>query len=806
MTWFKTARSPMRLEQIACGLVYALLFLTPLFFLPFTLDVLEINKQTLLVLLTLLACLAWLGSLHASRIVSFRRGLIHAAPLLFLLVIGVASGFSQSPYLSWIGSVGQQYTSFLSVLCYVAVFYLVANLFADPAKHGYVYAVLLLSSLIAGIVGLLSLFGVSLPFGGQGVFNTIGTVNAFSVFLSIVTVLGNAWYVAGRGHSHLYKGRLANMNRVLTFVVSLITLAVLILLDYWVLWVIFLAGLLLLFVFIFMRAEDFPDVGRLTFPSFLAAFALLFLFWFPSPVHLNIPMDVTPSFGGSWSIALQTTKLHPLLGSGPGTYSFDYSRFHDASINSTNFWNVRFDRAISFLFLLPPTVGWLGTLGWLVFTLWLFIASILRIARTKGEEWLPAFVVFGGWFTALVATCLYGGNTTILLVFFALSGLLVSQLGSAPTERKFGQSPRLSLILSFAFILISVGAVTIIFVSGQRYAAELAFTQAVHLDQANADLDKIIPLLDRAATINRFDDIYYRNLAQALLLKSGKELNVIKDAPQVKPEDRQRVQSFIAASVNASVRATELSPSNAANWFIRGSVYREFISLVDNAGTFASDAFDKTVELEPANPGNFVESGRTDFAIAEAYRALTGSKDEKVKKDAQEKTTLYLGLAEQRFNQAIKLKPDYSPAHYQLALVKERQGKLDEAIGKMESVVNYNPQDVGVAFQLGLLYMRRGGKEDATRAQGSLEYAVKLLPSFSNAHWFLASIYEQQGSLDKAIAEIQKVAALNPNNDLVKSRLERLKSGTLSKTIPPSLEDGSNKAISVPTQPTENKK
>ena len=137
-----------------------------------------------------------------------------------------------------------------------------------------------------------------------------------------------------------------------------------------------------------------------------------------------------------------------------------------------------------------------------------------------------------------------------------------------------------------------------------------------------------------------------------------------------------------------------------------------------------------------------------------------------------------------QFEQAIALKEDYASAHYQMAIVYDRQGKLDEAISKMESVADYNPRDVGVVFQLGMLYMRRHGEQDLTRAQRAFEYAVDLAPAYANARWFLASVYEQQGDFDRAIEQVQKVLELNPENIDVAARLVRLQEGRTAKALP----------------------
>lgn len=62
-------------------------------------------------------------------------------------------------------------------------------------------------------------------------------------------------------------------------------------------------------------------------------------------------------------------------------------------------------------------------------------------------------------------------------------------------------------------------------------------------------------------------------------------------------------------------------------------------------------------------------------------------------------------------------------------------------------------------------------------AQARFEKAVELAPSYSNAHWYLASIYETNGQIQKAVTEVEKVLKINPTNSLVQNRLNRLLKG-----------------------------
>ncbi len=770
----------------ACVLVQRLclllvLFLVPIFFLPWTIDVLEVNKQTLLVALTLVSALAWFGSMIVSRSVGWKRGWLNLLPFLFLVSILASTLSSHAGFLSWVGESGQEYGSLLSFATYVALFYLFANTAGDARFRRDAIAVTLLSAFAAGTIGLLSLLKVYLPFAfaQSQTFNTVGTIDALGVFLSVCVVLAaGLWLIRDRAPELLFTSGGKTAELMLAAAVGIEGMVFLILLDDWVLWVPLLVGLGVLFAIALLRAKDFPNSSRFVFPMLLFVVGFLLLF-FPSPFHASIPGEVTPSVPLSWTIASKGfSEGRFWLGSGPGTFDFDYAKLKPVELNTTPYWNVRFDRASSDALTMLATLGAM-TLVLLVLFLLVLGGKSLKTVLSAKAEWHVGFAFVGAWATSAVALFTYGSNVTLYAFLFALSGILAAAALQARAPKSFAQSPRLGLLASFLFIVLSVGIVTLLFIAARRYGAEIAFAKAIRMDRAGENIQDVVTDLDRAATANRFNDIYYRNLSQALLVQVGTELGQMKSG-QATAEQRSYLQALTAASINAGVNATTLSPDNVLNWISRGAVYRELVPIVDTAGGFAADAFQQAIALEPTNPENQTELGKTYLILAEQERTYTSADDPAVKAEHETKLTDDLAKAEAAFEAAIALKSDYAPAHYQLAVTFEREGRLDDAIGKMESVGKYNPLDVGVAFQLGVLYLRRNKAGDLALAQKQFETALQLVPSYSNAHWFLASVYEQEGNTQGAIDEVQKVLDLNPDNATVKARLDHLKAGETS--------------------------
>jgi tetratricopeptide (TPR) repeat protein len=775
---------PAAYARVARGLLYALIALLPAFFLPVSLDPLEPNKQTLLVVLTFASLLSWIGSMIVGRTLTFRRGWVNVFPLLVLVSAGISAFFSKAPYLSWVGEGGQEYLSVLSVLAYVALFYLVVNLLNTSASQRVAFFLLLAGAAVAGVYGLVPMLGLpGLHLNGTLLENTVGGVSPFVLFLTVMAAFSTSLLLAHQEtDALLYRGWRRGIEHGLLAIVYACALVALVAFDDVRLWAASLAGLCALFAFVFVRARDFSPTNRFLLPFFLIAVPLPFLFGAPSPFVSTTLTETRLSAPVSWQIAedvLHESRTAFTFGIGGGTYRLAYELHEPAAINQTPQWNDVFDRAGSFALTLLPAFGLFGALVWGLFLLAVLVRAMATVMRAQERaRWLPVFVATPALAALVVGLAFVGANITLLFLLYLLAGIAAAHATEASSSPPFRPAGR--ILFGVVFAVFATAIVTLVFIAIEREVAEAAFLDAARLNAAHAPVKQVLGSLDRAASIDRFDDVYYRNLSQAFLLQAGQEIDKASAGPAMSADQRTYIEALTGASVNASAQATALSPNDPLDWLSRGSVYREFIPLIRNAGDFAVTAYEKAVLLEPENPAAEVELGKTYFALAENERAQTADKDPKVAAAAKAEVDADLKKAEDAFDKAVELKADDSPAHYQLGLVYERQGKIDAAVGKLESVQKYNPLDVGVLFQLGLLYLRRGDAGDTDRAQAAFEAAVELSPSYANARWFLASIYEQKHDLPKAIEQVEKVLEENPGNQLVQARLDRLKAGKTS--------------------------
>ncbi|HBK35190.1 MAG: putative O-linked GlcNAc transferase [Candidatus Uhrbacteria bacterium GW2011_GWE2_40_58] len=787
-------------HSVARWAIYALFFLIPLFFLPWTSSLLEINKQILFVILTVVALVAWLGTMVLGKRLTFRSGWLNLVPALFLVGILVSSLFSVAGYQTWVGQNTQEYTSFLSVAMFVFLFYLLKNTVSGTKVQQNILFIFLLSAALSGLVTLLGMFNlVHLPFSfAESVgFNTIGTINGFVEFLMIAMFVGIAmWLVSQKGTDRLIPSSgYGKFLRVLIVFISLVTLVTLIAIDFWVFWVICLVGVLLLAVFAFLQTHEFPKPKRFAFPLVVLLISIVFLF-FSTPLRLNLPVIVSPSYGTSWNITLDTLSTgvdQLLLGSGPGTFMHDYLLHKPVEVNGSTFWSLRFDRAKSYALTLLATTGIIGGLLWVVLMGWVAAKTLGRLLFERNHaEWKMTYVFFVGWFILLLSHLLYSSNFTLQFLLWGFAGLLASQFAVKTWETDFGRSPRLGLILTSSFVIIGIGLLATLFISVQRYSADVAFAQAVIADQEGGDISLVIEKMNKAVSYNGLSDVYQRNLSSALLIKAQRTIATVEG--EMTTEQTQEILGYVKASIEAAQKATQLESYNVSNWSMLGSVYRDVMSFASGAEDLAANSFLNAIRLEPNNPVHYTNLGRVYLTVSERAKSLKTAENAELAATATEQEVTLLASAEEAFNKAIELKGDYAVAHYYLAATYERQGKMNDAATRMIALYNYRPTDIGVGFQLGLLLLRM---EEYDAAQQVLENIVGLSPNYSNALWYLSALYELQGDRDAAIATIERVSELNPGNSLVEARLNTLNTGGAVEEIPQPVEEGEEGATDV---------
>lgn len=754
-----------RISKIA---IYLLVFLLPLWFLPWTVNVLDFNKQSLLLFLTLVAFLSWLIKVLTTKEIRINFNFLYLPVIVLLLVAGLSTLFSVSSYGSFWGWPLNINQSFLTLLGSVLLFFLVVNVFQKREEVVFLFLLAVFSGFLASFYAIFQLFGKFLfPFDFSRLtsFNTVGTLNSLAVFAAanLVIAIGLISF-------------LKNWLRWFLVLAGAVLLVLLFFVNFWLAWLGLAVGSSLFLVFGFVSRQGF-EVKKLILPLLIFALSVLFIFFrAPLPGAPATPLEISVSYPTSFEIALKALKERPFFGSGPGTFIYQFAKFKPIELNQTIFWNIRFDSGAAKILDLIGTLGIFGILTFLALLISFLVLAFGKIRKkleeeSAGNSILALFLgILAGWLILTLAIFLYPSNLSLESWFWlTLAGFLVLGKEKVNAWQVKPASPLL-IFLSIFLIITLIGLVGLFLTQGQRYAAEIKYLQGLrefNLGQIDSSLERILA----ASRFNPNQDNYWRDLSQIYLQKINQEL-VRTDIGQ--DQLLQNLSVLAANAINSANQATTLEPKKVTNWIVRGFTYRSLIGLIGGTEDWAVTTYQRAAELEPTNPYIFTEIGRVFLAKARL------SRQQGVETGVQEN----LSKAKENLEKAIGLKSDYAPAHFQMAMVYDFEGKTEEAIAKLEETKGIVPWDTGLAFQLGMIYYRT---EKFEKAKSELERAILLDPNYSNARYFLGLIYDREGKKEEAISQFVKIEELNPGNEEVKKILANLREGkpALEGILPP---------------------
>jgi tetratricopeptide (TPR) repeat protein len=770
-------------QKISVAGICLAVFLLPLFFLPFTANFLDFNKQTLLIALVLVSLFAWLLKSLIEEKISLDLNWANLSPLVFILVVGGATLFSAYRYASFWGWPLAVPASFITSLALVLFYFLLVHLFRKSEEVFGLVLALVASSLLAALLAvpqILGKFVLPFDFSKSVSFNTIGSLNALALFLAAVLPIAVSLLFVAR----------SKLIKLITWLFMITALFLLLAISFQTAWLVLLISSSIILVFGIARREFF-SLSRMSLPMFLLAIAL-FALAIKTPLipTLNLPAEVSPSFGASLQIAFDAIKnfkppISWLFGSGPGTFVYDYSHYRPVEINQTAFWGTRFVSSSSEITDRLATTGLLGLISFLA----LIVIGLIRglIALVSREfpkttiDWTLLVGVLASFAGVSLTLFLYPGNLSLMFLFWLLLALVFNLAGGRlknfdlhanieTVEAKKAKTARpiAIVIVSFVFIIALISSMGIFFVQGQRYIAEVNYATAVKDVQKNDNVAAAKHLGNAIRLTGSFQDNYWRDLTQVYLFRINDELNNANTSQQ---EKSQRVNNLLQSLVAAAKSSSDVAPDNVANWAIRGYVYSNIMGLISGADQWAINAYNQAIKFEPSNPFLYTALGQVYASQADN---LTQDKDKAAEMQKA------LDNARTSFAKAQELKSDYAPARFQLAMIDVRENKVKDAITKLEETKQYAPSDTGLAFQLGLIY--QADKQD-DRAQAEFERAVVLDPNYSNARYFLGLIYDKKGEKQKAIEQFEKIVALNPDNQLVKQVLDGLKAGKSAADI-----------------------
>jgi len=701
-------------DWVAKYSIYAAIFLTPLFFLPWTSEVLDFNKQALLIFLAVVSFFAWVLGVLISGKLELNIDKIHIFVGVLFLAYVLSTVFSVYRYGSFWGWPQITSESLLSIVAIFLFYFLASNIFSKKDIFTSTI-VLFFSAIIAELIGAFQLLGWFIfpaTFSKSVLFNTIGSVGSLGFFAAILLPLSVLLLMSAK-----------KWWKALFISEIVVSAVVLFLINYTIVWWVVIVSAALIIVLGSLK-RDFFDTRWMALPMFFLAISLFFMLLSPQVSWLGQRAnEVFLSQGASAKIALQSIKERPIFGSGLGTFAYDFSKFKDPDFSKSSLWSATFNRGSSKFLNDLATTGILGILAFwalIVYSVFRAVKFLIKEKEINTTHWILLAGFSLAFITQAVTYFLYNSNVVLdMLLFFLLAGIVIF-ITQEKKVYELKSSSLATLIMTFVFTLVFIFGLGIVILDGQRYTAEVNYYKGL-VELQTGKTDEGAQNLEIAASQNPASDLYFRQLSQVYLLQLQNEVQKVGTANPT-DDEKNRMQALVANAVNAGKIATDINPKNVSNWSVRGYVYQNLFGVVSDAGTWAANSYDEASKLDPNNPYIFAQQGNVN--LVSALRATTES-DQKDQ---------FLSKAKEQLEKAINLNPNYSDALYLLGLVYDQSGQKDKAIEEFTKLQQLNPQNTDISKVLENLKAGKSALQSTTPppatppAESSSESSVKNPP------------------------------------------------------------------------------
>src|SRR3989344_3149056 len=764
-------RSPGMFDKIAQWSMLLLISLLPVFFVPLLWITLVQAKVILIVLLLLVAAVAWVAARFVEGSVRVPASLLLLCGVLIPLAYAFSAAFSGVAQISLVGSgVEQDTLAFASIL--FAALALSALIFSEGERS----AVEVLGSISLGAFLLLALEVVhfampSLSLGGviaSQTGNAFGNWHEFAIILGFFTLLGLAVRTTAAA---------AGVWKYLFYAISFVSLGFLLVANFFDVWAVLsvTAAIALLVELSATRARS----GRIAFSLgmhgvWVAVIALaIFSMMFGSYINNVLPTrikvshtEVRPSWQGTMGIggAALTQPATLFFGSGPNTFAREWGLYKPASVNQTIFWNADFNAGVGSIPTSFVTTGIVGTLAWIMFLaalLWTAARALIRRAHDVSDTLYVAALGLTSAYLAVFLVLYVPGPALSVSVFLA-AGLLVAfarhagigrplfvSLG-AGGARSIGHA---SLLIVFGIVIIAapLGIARVL-------ASEVILNRGIVVFNRTQDTAATSVLIKQALRVNPSSARAHRLAVQLGLIQLQQMLAEVDTQDEAA---RTQLQVTLEATIQHGLAAVAINANDYQNWLELAGLYQQLAGVkVEGAYENARAAYQRARLENPSSPVPLFQLAQIEL--------LAGNKE----------------AALQNLAAAAQLKPDFAAAYYVASQIYASTNDLKNALAAAALATQYAPQDPLVWYNAGAIAY---AAKDYPNAIVALEQALTLQSNYANAAYVLGLAYYDAGRAADSLKVFEALGALDPDQQVVKDAIKNLRAGkspTATATAP----------------------
>jgi len=651
------------LDKIIFWSYAALFFFVPLLLTPWNYELFEFNKMVLVYLLTVVIVSVWIGKMLLKRKIIFRRTFWDIPLFLFLTSQVVSTIVSIDRHTSIFGYYSRFHGGLLSTVCYLLLYWAFVSNLTNPTAYAKSWRssllnvkkklikIILFSGALVALYGIAEHFGIDRKFWVQDVqnrvFSTLGQPNWLAAYLDILIFIVLA--------------KITQSSKLFTIHYSLFTIFYICLLytksrsgflGFIIPFLIFLTNQVIHII----KEKDDKSSKKLFFT--LGIFLLISLlvgtpfqlksirsrlnFSFLSDVQEekrveNQPKtwnqkpesnpNITPSSDIRkivWLGAIELWKKHPWFGTGVETFGYSYYWTRPKEHNLTSEWDFLYNKAHNEYLNFAATTGTFGLLSYLLLALAPIIYSLKKGSKSS------LFTVHYSLLTVLITNFFGFSVVPVALLFFLLPACTSEdrsgELATSGAEPKnISKAP---LSQGIKLLAPAFAASFLLFKIASYWLADYHFAKGNKLEKAGY-LQTGIKQLTTAIKLNANEPNFYsqRAVSYSKLVAALAQGNQASAASQ-----------FVRPAIKDSQAALQISPFHLNFYKNQAKVFYYLAFYQPDYLQEALKTLFTAEKLAPTDP-------KIPYNIGLIYQTLDKNKQ-----------------AEEYFQKALELKPDYQSA------------------------------------------------------------------------------------------------------------------------------------------------
>ncbi len=669
-----------------------LLTITPFIFTAVNEELFEFNKMLFTYGLSILILAAWIWRCLATQTIIFKRTKLDGPIFLFLVSQVFATVLSIHPFTSWQGYYTRFHGGLLSTLTYLGLFYaFVSNISLEQTK------ILLRTGLIAAVGA--SLYALPEHFGHSfscliithkfntacwiqdvqnRIFGSFGQPNWLAAYLIMLLPVSWTMFLTRKAKNG------AVIASTLLFTTLLFTKSRSGLLGLG-------AGLIIFLIGLFLAKKKVQLNKKIIILGLSWLMPLLIfgsvitpsIFKFKPGSHKSIPAKTTTAQNSAqnnkyqgtesgeirkivWAGALKVWQRYPFFGSGVGTFAYSYYQDRPLAHNLVSEWDFLYNKAHNEFLNFLATTGLVGLVSYCLLLAMIFYQVWLKLkAKQIKHEQKTLIVGLAAGLAGLIVSNFFGFSTVMvgLLMFVFAAMIVVLGQQKSPTRINFNLPQPVRLI---TMIMTGVIALHLLISTVNTWQADYFFTQGKSLirqEKYELGLEK----LQAAVLLAPRQALFYDELAQAYA-----DIALRLSLAQKQAE----AQEFAQTAIDTSNYTLRLNPRHLSFYKSRARLFMTLAQLDLEHLEEAKQTLLTAVQLAPTEPKLIFDLAMIELAQQNEAGAID-----------------YL-------EEAIELKPNYTKARYELALVLEQSNQLESAKQHYQTLLELVPTDQNVQARL----------------------------------------------------------------------------------------------------------